>query len=195
MSGPWQALEDLFIRIDDGQSTIRGVVKLAGLDAAFKEICKRVVSAHHDCPRVGINCGLPYRTELIGIKKSKGQQHADLLLMSFFFRGIVNHAPTSYNGSDMIRAFRPRKEKPRPRVPEGVRIYAIGDIHGRADLLEQMLNRIDADLASNPIPTGIQVFLGAYSIVDRLHAKYSTACWRATVHVGQCFSKATTRAI
>ena len=38
VSGPWQALEDLFIRIDDGQSTIRGVVKLAGLEAAFKEL-------------------------------------------------------------------------------------------------------------------------------------------------------------
>ena len=38
LSGPWQAVEDLFIRIDDGQSTIRGVVKLAGLEAAFKEL-------------------------------------------------------------------------------------------------------------------------------------------------------------
>jgi hypothetical protein len=38
LSGPWQTLEDLFIRIDDGQSTIRGVVKLAGLEAAFNEL-------------------------------------------------------------------------------------------------------------------------------------------------------------
>jgi hypothetical protein len=38
VSGPWQALEELFIRIDDGQSTIRGVVKLEGLEAAFKEL-------------------------------------------------------------------------------------------------------------------------------------------------------------
>jgi hypothetical protein len=38
VSGPWQALEDLFIQIDDGQSTIRGVVKLTGLQAAFKEL-------------------------------------------------------------------------------------------------------------------------------------------------------------
>jgi serine/threonine protein phosphatase 1 len=50
-------------------------------------------------------------------------------------------------------------------VPDGVRIYAIGDIHGRADLLERMLNRIDEDLASNPIRLGIQVFLGDY--IDR----------------------------
>jgi hypothetical protein len=38
VSGPWQALGDLFIRIDDGQSTIRGVVKLAGLEEAFKQL-------------------------------------------------------------------------------------------------------------------------------------------------------------
>ena len=65
----------------------------------------------------------------------------------------------------MRGAFRLRKKKPRPRVPKGVRIYAIGDIHGRADLLERTLNRIDADLASNPVRIGIQVFLGDY--IDR----------------------------
>jgi hypothetical protein len=36
VSGPWQTLDDLFIQIDEGQATIRGVVKLAGLQAAFK---------------------------------------------------------------------------------------------------------------------------------------------------------------
>lgn len=55
--------------------------------------------------------------------------------------------------------------KPRPRVPEGVRIYAIGDIHGRADLLDQMLARIDAHLAAYPAFRPVQVFLGDY--VDR----------------------------
>jgi hypothetical protein len=38
MSGPWHALEDLFVRVDDGQSTIRGVIKIAGLEAAFKKL-------------------------------------------------------------------------------------------------------------------------------------------------------------
>jgi serine/threonine protein phosphatase 1 len=50
-------------------------------------------------------------------------------------------------------------------VPEGVRIYAIGDIHGRADLLDRMLDHIDADLAANPVHIGIRVFLGDY--IDR----------------------------
>jgi calcineurin-like phosphoesterase family protein len=51
------------------------------------------------------------------------------------------------------------------RVPEGIRIYAIGDVHGRADLLDQLFSGIDADLAMNPIPRAIQVLLGDY--VDR----------------------------
>ena len=57
------------------------------------------------------------------------------------------------------------RKKPTPRVPKGVRIYAVGDIHGSADLLEEMLERIDADLATNPASLSIEVFLGDY--VDR----------------------------
>ena len=34
--GPWQAVNDLLIRIEDGDSTIRGVVSLGGLRPAFK---------------------------------------------------------------------------------------------------------------------------------------------------------------
>jgi hypothetical protein len=34
--GPWRGLKELPIRVDDGQSTIRGVVAIAGLQAAFK---------------------------------------------------------------------------------------------------------------------------------------------------------------
>jgi hypothetical protein len=36
LSGPWQALDDLFIRVNDGQTTIHGVVALGGLQGAFK---------------------------------------------------------------------------------------------------------------------------------------------------------------
>jgi serine/threonine protein phosphatase 1 len=52
-----------------------------------------------------------------------------------------------------------------PRIPDGIRIYAIGDLHGRADLLEQMFSRIDADLNRHPTERAIQIFLGDY--VDR----------------------------
>jgi len=51
------------------------------------------------------------------------------------------------------------------RVPQGVRIYAIGDVHGCVDLLDQVLARVSAHLLQNPIERPIQVFLGDY--VDR----------------------------
>lgn len=53
----------------------------------------------------------------------------------------------------------------RPTVPEGVRIYAVGDIHGRADLLGATLERIRADIAHHPVARPVQVFLGDY--IDR----------------------------
>lgn len=51
------------------------------------------------------------------------------------------------------------------RAPDGVRIYAIGDIHGRADLLDRLARRIDADIKSRPCPATVTVFVGDY--VDR----------------------------
>jgi serine/threonine protein phosphatase 1 len=50
-------------------------------------------------------------------------------------------------------------------VPEGVRLYAIGDVHGRSDLLYQLFARIDADLACRPSPRPTEIYLGDY--VDR----------------------------
>lgn len=70
----------------------------------------------------------------------------------------------------------------KPRVPKDVRVYAIGDIHGRVDLLDAMLKRIDADLEKNPVSTGIEVYLGDYvdrgpasrEVIDRLVARNRT---------------------
>jgi serine/threonine protein phosphatase 1 len=65
-----------------------------------------------------------------------------------------------------VRKSKPVKSKDQhPQIPDGIRVYAIGDIHGRGDLLEQVLSRIDADLSSYPAARSIQVFLGDY--VDR----------------------------
>jgi serine/threonine protein phosphatase 1 len=50
-------------------------------------------------------------------------------------------------------------------TPANMRIYAIGDIHGRADLLVDAITRIDDDLARRPIEDAIEVYLGDY--VDR----------------------------
>lgn len=50
-------------------------------------------------------------------------------------------------------------------VPKGIRIYAIGDIHGRADLLADKFEAIDADLSGLPATRTLQIFLGDY--IDR----------------------------
>src|SRR5689334_16844310 len=55
--------------------------------------------------------------------------------------------------------------KERPRVPAGRRIYAVGDVHGRADLLTQLFMRIDDDLRARPHAHATQIFLGDY--IDR----------------------------
>jgi serine/threonine protein phosphatase 1 len=65
----------------------------------------------------------------------------------------------------MLRRWRRSKGKAKPRLPDGVRIYAMGDIHGRADLLNQMFTVIDADLARSRPKHPIEVFLGDY--IDR----------------------------
>ena len=49
------------------------------------------------------------------------------------------------------------------RLPDGLRIYAIGDIHGRADLLVALLRQIDADCTLYPSGRPIVVFIGDYS--------------------------------
>jgi serine/threonine protein phosphatase 1 len=53
----------------------------------------------------------------------------------------------------------------RPCLPAGLRIYAVGDIHGRLDLLEILLGRISDDMARRPAVRPVHVFLGDY--IDR----------------------------
>ena len=59
----------------------------------------------------------------------------------------------------------PDAKKP-PVTPEGMRIYAVGDVHGRADLLDALLQRMVADArAGARDQRRIVTFLGDY--VDR----------------------------
>ena len=50
-------------------------------------------------------------------------------------------------------------------VPDGVRVYAVGDIHGRSALLKKMLEAIAQDAAEHPTNSIVEIFLGDY--VDR----------------------------
>src|SRR6185437_3616830 len=68
---------------------------------------------------------------------------------------------------------RPRKAA--PRVPDGVRVYAVGDIHGCADQLDRLMDAIEADARTWLGPKYL-VFLGDYcdrgpdskGVIDRL---------------------------
>lgn len=52
-----------------------------------------------------------------------------------------------------------------PTGPDGYRAYAIGDVHGRLDLLEILLAKIEADIASRPRSENFIIFLG--DLIDR----------------------------
>jgi serine/threonine protein phosphatase 1 len=65
----------------------------------------------------------------------------------------------------MLGFLRSRRIVKPPRLPEGIRIYAFGDIHGRSDLLKELFAVIDAHIAQNPVSRPIEVFLGDY--IDR----------------------------
>ena len=83
---------------------------------------------------------------------------------------------------------RPRK---RPEVPAGTRVYAVGDIHGRADLLERLERKVADDAAGADTPERrVLVYLGdyvdrgpeSYQVLERLAAGgpngFETVCLR-----------------
>lgn len=53
----------------------------------------------------------------------------------------------------------------RPSLPPGLRVYAVGDLHGRFDLLDWARSAIAEDLARRPVERSIEIYLGDY--VDR----------------------------
>ncbi len=53
------------------------------------------------------------------------------------------------------------------RVPDGTRVYCVGDIHGRDDLLLGMAERVEIDMQDRAFKQVMTVFLGDY--VDRGH--------------------------
>lgn len=52
-----------------------------------------------------------------------------------------------------------------PLIPDDLRVYAVGDVHGRLDLLTALQSAIDEDMDAHPGPDCIEIYLGDY--VDR----------------------------
>lgn len=76
----------------------------------------------------------------------------------------------------LARLLRLRAPTPVFSGPPGERLYAVGDIHGRLDLLDDLLARIVVDLESRPVEVARLAFLGDFidrgpdsaGVVDRL---------------------------
>ena len=64
----------------------------------------------------------------------------------------------------MLAWSKPKPKGP-PRTPRGHRAYVVGDVHGRLDLLEQLLGLIESDVGRNPARRSLLVFLG--DLIDR----------------------------
>jgi serine/threonine protein phosphatase 1 len=58
-----------------------------------------------------------------------------------------------------------RTDEAEPKGARGYRAYVIGDVHGRLDLLEQLLDEIERDRAERPARRILLVFLG--DLIDR----------------------------
>jgi serine/threonine protein phosphatase 1 len=52
-----------------------------------------------------------------------------------------------------------------PAIPRDYRAYAVGDIHGRLDLLDKLLVAIEHDVAARPVRKTLLIFLG--DLIDR----------------------------
>jgi serine/threonine protein phosphatase 1 len=76
-------------------------------------------------------------------------------------------APVTRSMSMFAKLFKSRRPAaaPLPEVPAGKRIYAVGDIHGRLDLLERLIGMIDDDDAARGSADTTLLFLG--DLVDR----------------------------
>jgi serine/threonine protein phosphatase 1 len=62
--------------------------------------------------------------------------------------------------------FRDAMRRRQPAVlPDGIRVYVVGDVHGRADLLADILSRIENDLARRLTDRVVRIFVGDY--IDR----------------------------
>jgi serine/threonine protein phosphatase 1 len=77
-------------------------------------------------------------------------------------------------GADVIDAIRKllfrgsredARNAPLPAIPRGKRVYAVGDVHGRLDLLSALRDAIEREIADSPRTEPVVILLG--DLVDR----------------------------
>jgi serine/threonine protein phosphatase 1 len=64
-----------------------------------------------------------------------------------------------------IGKFFDKRQRQQAQVPAGTRLYVVGDVHGRADLLNRMFELIYNDIGLDRVQHVIEIFIGDY--VDR----------------------------
>ena len=84
--------------------------------------------------------------------------------------GLANGASKMLGSLLPLRGRSPAKStarvRPPARIPSGRRVYAVGDIHGRADLLIRLMQDLREDIARGEYQgRPILIFLGDY--IDR----------------------------
>jgi serine/threonine protein phosphatase 1 len=67
--------------------------------------------------------------------------------------------------ASLRQLFRSKPAMPLPEIPFGHRVYAIGDIHGRLDLLTALIDAVEADDAARPPAQTMMILLG--DLIDR----------------------------
>lgn len=65
----------------------------------------------------------------------------------------------------LSKLFRPQPATPLPSIPPGMRVYAVGDVHGRLDLFDALIAAIEADDAARAAAQTTIVLLG--DLIDR----------------------------
>jgi serine/threonine protein phosphatase 1 len=86
------------------------------------------------------------------------------------WRRFVNDTPRSFfarNGGAMLNPLKRRanRQTVASTIPPGLRMYAIGDVHGRADLLGALVARIDEDNRQHGPAETRMIFVG--DLIDR----------------------------
>ncbi len=103
-----------------------------------------------------------------------------LFFMRMYYVESMIDGETNRQGSGLarrllLRLFGSGARRAGARVPEGLRIYAVGDIHGRADLLDPLQEKMLADADRISGKRIIQIFLGDY--IDRGQDSKAVVDW------------------
>jgi hypothetical protein len=93
--------------------------------------------------------------------------------------GLYSRKRVRSEAMKVWNALSSRRRKRLARVPQDSRVYGIGDVHGRADLLAQLFSEIDADLKEHPARRTIHIFLGDTSTEGRSPGRCSICWWHA----------------